>query len=124
MLYAQAALNISRDNLEGYQKTVDLMKVRLDAGDIDRTDFDRVDLQLAGFESDPANAELTLRQGSISLQTLLGLATPSDSFAITGSLAPPNMRREENPRFRGAFSHSGKCIGRLKSADAPVTTFP
>ncbi len=52
------------------------MKVRLDAGDIDRTDFERVELQLAGFESDLDNAELTLHQGSIALQTLLGVATP------------------------------------------------
>lgn len=89
MLYAQAALDISRENLEGYRKTVSLMKVRLDAGDIDQTDFDRVDLQLAGFESDLANAQLTLKQASIALQTLLGIATPSDTFAITGSLGPP-----------------------------------
>ena len=89
MLYAQAAVAISRDNLEGYRKTVGLMKVRLDAGDMDLTDFDRVELQLAGFESDLDNAELTLKQGSIALQTLLGVATPSDSFAITGSLDPP-----------------------------------
>ena len=89
MLYAQAALDISDENLEGYRKTVALMKVRLDAGDIDQTDFDRVDLQLAGFESDLANAKLTLRQGSIALQTLIGIATPSDTFAITGLLAPP-----------------------------------
>jgi outer membrane protein, heavy metal efflux system len=89
MLYAQAALNISRENLEGYRKTVSLMKVRLDAGDIDQTDFDRVDLQLAGFESDLANAQLTLQQGSIALQTLLGIAIPSDAFAIAGRLSPP-----------------------------------
>ncbi len=60
MLYAQDALAISRDNLEGYRKTVALMKVRLDAGDIDATDFDRVELQLAGFESDQDNAALYL----------------------------------------------------------------
>jgi cobalt-zinc-cadmium efflux system outer membrane protein len=89
MLYAQQALAISRDNLEGYRKTVDLMKVRLDAGDIDQTDFDRVELQLAGFESDLDNAELTFRQGSIALQTLVGIATPNDDFAITGTLDPP-----------------------------------
>ena len=91
MLFAQAAVAISRDNLEGYRKTVALMKVRLDAGDMDRTDFDRVELQLAGFESDLENSELTLRQGSIALQTLLGVANPADSFAITGSLDPPQM---------------------------------
>jgi cobalt-zinc-cadmium efflux system outer membrane protein len=89
MLYAKEALAISRDDLEGYRKTVALMKVRLDAGDIDQTDFDRVELQLAGFESDMDNAELALQQGSIALQTLVGIATPSDNFAITGTLDPP-----------------------------------
>ena len=89
MLYAQEAVAISRDNLEDYRKTVELMKVRLDAGDMDQTDFDRVELQLAGFESDLDNAQLTLRQGSIALQTLIGIARPADSFAIAGSLDPP-----------------------------------
>ena len=89
MLYAQQAVAISRENLEGYRKTVDLMKVRLDAGDMDQTDFDRVELQLAGFESDLDNAQLTLRQGSIVLQTLVGIANPADNFAIVGTLDPP-----------------------------------
>lgn len=91
LLYAQDARAISRDNLEDYRKTVDLMKVRLDAGDIDQTDFDRVELQLAGFESDLDNAELTMRQGSIALLTLIGVETPVDNFAITGTLDPPNV---------------------------------
>lgn len=89
MLYAQEAIAISRENLEGYRKTVALMKVRLDAGDIDQTDFDRVELQLAGFESDLDNAELALRQGSIALQTLIGVPVPAQDFEITGSLDPP-----------------------------------
>jgi cobalt-zinc-cadmium efflux system outer membrane protein len=89
MLYAQQGVAISRENLESYRKTVGLMKIRLDAGDMDQTDFDRVELQLAGFESDLDNAELTLRQGSIELQTLVGIATPTDNFAIAGTLDPP-----------------------------------
>jgi outer membrane protein, heavy metal efflux system len=91
MIYAQQGAAISRENLEGYRKTVGLMKVRLDAGDMDQTDFDRVELQLAGFESDLDNAELILRQGSIVLQTLVGIATPTDNFAIAGTLNPPRI---------------------------------
>lgn len=90
-IFAQQALAISRENLIDYQKTVSLMKVRLDVGDIDQTDFDRVELQLVGFESDRDNAELTLRLGSITLQTLIGEATPHDDFAITGALDPPQI---------------------------------
>jgi len=91
MLYAREALAVSRENLEGYRKTVALMKVRLDAGDIDQTDFDRVDLQLAGFESDFDNAELTLTQSSIALQTLVGIAKLDQNFAIQGSLDSPSV---------------------------------
>ena len=56
MVYAQAAVLISRDNLENYSRTVELNRVRLQAGVIDQTDFDRIELQLAGFESDLDNS--------------------------------------------------------------------
>jgi cobalt-zinc-cadmium efflux system outer membrane protein len=89
MLYARLALGISEENLRDYRKTVELMQVRLDAGAVDRTDFDRVELQLAGFESDLDNANLILKQSSIGLQTLIGVAQPTDDFSIVGSLDPP-----------------------------------
>lgn len=116
MLFAQAGVAISRDNLEGYRKTVALMKIRLDAGDIDRTDFDRVELQLAGFESDLDNSELTLRQGSIALQTLLGVANPADSFAITGSLDPPKVTATLDALRASALANRPD----LKAAEAQV----
>lgn len=116
MIYAQAALGISRDNLEGYRKTVSLMQVRLDAGDIDRTDFDRVELQLAGFESDFDNAQLTLRQASIALQTLIGVATPRADFAITGTLDPPPITVTLDELRTSALANRPD----LKAADAQV----
>ena len=91
MLGAQETVTVSRDNLDGYRKTVNLMKVRLDAGSIDQTDFDRIELQLSGFESDLDNSELALRQGSIALQTLIGINRPGPDFAIAGSLNPPTV---------------------------------
>lgn len=116
MIYAQAALAISSDNLEGYRKTVSLMKVRLDAGDIDRTDFDRVELQLAGFESDFDNAQLTLRQASIALQTLIGVAAPQADFAITGTLDPPPVTVTLEELRTSALANRPD----LKAADAQV----
>lgn len=116
MIYAQAALAISSDNLEGYRKTVSLMKVRLDTGDIDRTDFDRVELQLAGFESDFDNAQLTLRQASIALQTLIGVATPRADFAITGTLDPPPVTVTLDELRTSALANRPD----LKAADAQV----
>jgi cobalt-zinc-cadmium efflux system outer membrane protein len=91
MLVAKAALSVAQDNLTDYQKTVDLSKARLDAGDITRTDFERIDLQLAQFESDADNARLNLQQASAQLQLLFGVDRPSTSMDITGTLEPPTL---------------------------------
>jgi cobalt-zinc-cadmium efflux system outer membrane protein len=116
MLYAREALSISRDNLDGYRQTVALMKVRLDAGAVDQTDFDRVELQLVGFESDLDNAALTLRQASIALQTLLGVSTPSEGFMIAGTLDPPAVSTTLEELRRGALANRPD----LKAAQAQV----
>jgi outer membrane protein, heavy metal efflux system len=91
MLAAKAALQVAQDNLDSYRKTLDLSKVRLDAGDISKTDFERIDLQLAEFESDYANAKLNLEQTSDSLQLLMGIEKPAADFDITGLLEPSAM---------------------------------
>ena len=72
MLAAKAALKIADDNLQGYRKTVDLSKHRLDAGDISATDFDRIELQLAEFEADYDSANLNLEQSGDQLKMLAG----------------------------------------------------
>lgn len=91
MLAAKAALGIAEENLTDYRKTVDLSQQRLDAGDITRTDFERIDLQQAQFESDDDAARLSLQQSSAQLQQLLGVDHPSATFDITGTLEPPAL---------------------------------
>jgi cobalt-zinc-cadmium efflux system outer membrane protein len=92
------------------------MQIRLDAGAVDRTDFDRVELQLAGFESDFDNAELTLRQGSIALQTLLGIALPKKDFAVAGALDPPAL----NVTLEGLRNKALANRPDLKAAESQV----
>jgi cobalt-zinc-cadmium efflux system outer membrane protein len=89
MLAAKAALAIAEENLTDYRKTVDLSKARLDAGDITRTDYERIDLQLAQFESDDDSARLNMQQASAQLQQLFGVDHPSPSFDVTGTLDLP-----------------------------------
>ncbi len=89
MLLAKAGLAVAQDNLTDYRKTVDLSKSRFDAGDITRTDFERIDLQQAQFESDVDNARLNLQQASAQLQLLFGDDRPSATIDITGTLEPP-----------------------------------
>ncbi|MEO6828680.1 MAG: TolC family protein [Acidobacteriaceae bacterium] len=91
MLLAKAALDLAHKNLYSYRKTVDLSRVRLDAGAISPTDFERIDLQLAGFESDYSNAQVNLIQNADQLQELLGLGRPSSQFNIAGTLGPPKL---------------------------------
>ena len=89
MLLAKASLAVAEENLTDYRKTVDLSKARLDAGDITNTDFERIDLQLAQFESDAENARLALQQASSQLQLLFGVDRPTQTLDITGTLNPP-----------------------------------
>ncbi len=89
MLLAKASLRVAQENLTDYQKTVELSKARLDAGDITRTDFERIDLQTAQFESDEDTARLNLQQASAQLQLLFGVDRPDSAMDIVGTLDPP-----------------------------------
>ncbi|HEV3151222.1 MAG TPA: TolC family protein [Acidobacteriaceae bacterium] len=91
MLGAKGALDLAKQNVDDYRKTVDLSRERLRAGDISATDFKRLDLQLAQFESDYDNAHTNFVQASAQLQTLLGYDRPHPGFDITGSLDPPSI---------------------------------
>ena len=134
MLAAKAALRVAQDNLDSYRKTVDLSQVRLNAGDISRTDFERIDLELAEFESDYDSAKLDLVQASDSLQLLMGVENPSPSFDITGSLEPPNpalslpqieqQALAARPDYLAARQSVTLADANVKLADADGTTDP
>jgi cobalt-zinc-cadmium efflux system outer membrane protein len=89
LLAAKGALSLAQQNVNDYRKTIDLNRERLRVGDISATDFKRLDLQMAQFESDYDNAHTNLVQASEQLQTLLGYDRPHPGFDITGSLDPP-----------------------------------
>jgi len=134
MLAAKAALKVAEDNLDSYRKTVALSQVRLSAGDISRTDFERIDLQLAEFEADEDNAKLDLEQASDSLQLLMGVETPSAHFDITGTLEPPVMKQSlpqieqqalaSRPDYQAARESVTLADANVKLADAQGTTDP
>ena len=91
LLEAQAKLDLAKQDLDSYSKTLDLSKARLNAGDISGTDYSQLDLQMAQFESDYEDAFVDLRQQSDQLQLALGIEHPSTRFAIIGDLAPPAL---------------------------------
>ncbi len=134
MLTAKAALKIADDNLTGYRNTVNLTRARLNAGDISATDFERIDLQQAEFESDYDNAQLNLTQASDQLQLLLGIQKPTVSFDITGTLNPPDftvtlpqLEQEAlaaRPDYQAALQSVRLADANIKMADADGTTDP
>ncbi len=134
MLGAKAGLKIADDNLQGYRKTVELSKQRLDAGDISATDFDRIELQLAEFEADYDDANLNLVQSGDQLKMLLGIDTPTPTFEITGTLDPPQVilglpeveqrALAERPDYRAAQQSLHLAEAYVKLAEAYGTTDP
>ncbi len=89
LLLAKATLKLAQDNLSSFRHELQINLDRYNAGDIGKLDYERLDLQLAQFESDESSAEMNLVQASDQLQTLIGHAQPSRSFDITGELVPP-----------------------------------
>ena len=97
MLMAKAILKFTQDDLKEFKHEVDINHDRLLAGDIGKLDFERLDLQLSQFESDEANARVSLTQASFQLQTLIGIAQPSDDLAvfdIQGEIVPPVLTQD------------------------------
>jgi cobalt-zinc-cadmium efflux system outer membrane protein len=88
-IIAKEARKLADDNLVDYKKELAIANDRYQAGDIAKLDFERLDLQLAQFESDAANALTAAQQASDQLQVLLGIDKPRTDFDIVGDLVPP-----------------------------------
>jgi cobalt-zinc-cadmium efflux system outer membrane protein len=91
LVLAKAVLKLAQDNLSSFKHELQINHDRYDAGDIGKLDYERLDLQLAQFESDESSAENNLVQASDQLQTLLGIGQPSRSFDVSGDLVPPPL---------------------------------
>lgn len=103
MLISKAALELANANLKDYRHEIDVANERYKAGDIGLLDFKRLDLQLGGFESDQANAEINLLQASDQLQTLMGVPAPVSDFDVAGDIVPPPVTIPESELTRVAL---------------------
>jgi outer membrane protein, heavy metal efflux system len=86
---AKAARKLAEDNLNDFKRELDIGRERLKAGDLAKLDFERLDLQLAQFESDESNAITNAQQASLQLQVLLGYDKPRKDFDVIGDVVPP-----------------------------------
>jgi cobalt-zinc-cadmium efflux system outer membrane protein len=83
-LQAKAVLALAKENLEYYDKLLEVNRVRFKAGDIAEVDLDRLELQRIQYLSDIQNATVSLRTAKITLLQMLNDRTPVDNFDITG----------------------------------------
>ena len=86
---AKAAKKLADDNLNDFKHELDIGRERFKAGDLAKLDFERLDLQLAQFESDESNAITNAQQASVQLQVLLGYDKPRQDFDVVGDVVPP-----------------------------------
>ena len=83
-LQAKAVLQVSKQNLEYYDKVLKISRDRYDAGDIAQIDFERLELQRVQYESDVQTAEVNLRTQKIQMLMLLDDRTPVEQFDVVG----------------------------------------
>jgi outer membrane protein, heavy metal efflux system len=89
LVVAKAAKKLADDNLNDFKHELDIGRERFKAGDIAKLDFERLDLQLAQFESDETTAVTNAQQASIQLQALLGYDKARPDFDVIGDVVPP-----------------------------------
>jgi cobalt-zinc-cadmium efflux system outer membrane protein len=83
-LQAKEFLQNAKQNLEYWDKELEIFRVRLKAGDLAQIDLDRLELQRVQFESDFELAWVDLRTAKIQLLQLLNDRTPIDRFDVDG----------------------------------------
>jgi cobalt-zinc-cadmium efflux system outer membrane protein len=91
MLLAKSNLQLAQENLQDYKETVRLNEIRLKAGDISPTDFDRIKIEQVRFENDLLNAQLSLDQARVQLESLLGYTALPEKFDVQGELVAPEL---------------------------------
>lgn len=84
-LQAKAVVGLTRENLDYYDRVLDVSRNQLRAGGIAQVDMDRLELQRVQFETDLQTAQVNLRTAKIQLMGLLNDRTSVDLFDVTGT---------------------------------------
>jgi len=115
VLQAKAVLQNAKENLDSWDKELDLNRTRFGAGDIAKVDLNRLELQRVQFEADFETAMVNLRTAKIQLLMLLNERTPIDKFDVSGSfdfsdnLKPleefRNLAMESRPDLKAAVEN-------------------
>ena len=85
-LLAESTLEFAQQDLDSFQKTVEISKERYRVGDLSEGDYLKIKLQLLQFQSDVSAAKLAKLQALAALRQLLGFESVPDDFDVQGTL--------------------------------------
>jgi cobalt-zinc-cadmium efflux system outer membrane protein len=84
ILQAKSVLQNAKENMNYWDRELDVNRKRFNAGDLAQVDLNRLELQRVQFESDYETALVNLRTAKIQLLMLLNDRTPIERFDVTG----------------------------------------
>ncbi len=133
-LQAKAVLEVSKTNLEYYDRVLKISRDRYEAGDIAQIDLDRLELQRVQYESDVQQAEVNLRTQKIQMLMLLNDRTPIEQFDVVGAFdfseqmetldAYRQMALDNRPDLKAAVETAEQAKTSYKLAVANGSTDP
>ena len=85
-LLAESTLEFAQQDLDSFQKTVEISKERYRVGDLSEGDYLKIKLQLLQFQSDVSAAKLAKLQALAALRQLLGFESVPDDYDVQGTL--------------------------------------
>ena len=86
VVLAQSTVDFARQDLDSFQKTVDISEERYKAGAISEGDFLKIKLQFLQFQTDLSAAVLAKVQAIAALRQLVGFESVPDMFDVEGKL--------------------------------------
>jgi len=86
VLLAESTVEFAKQDLNSFQKTVDISEARRRAGDMSEGDLLKIKLQLLHFQTDVSTAQLARIQALAGLRQFLGFESIPDDYDVTGDL--------------------------------------
>ncbi len=86
VLLAESTLEFAQQDLDSFQKTVDISNERFRVGDMSEGDYLKIELQMLQFQSDVSAARLAKLQSLAALRQLLGFESVADDYDVQGTL--------------------------------------
>ncbi len=107
VLLAESTLDFARQDLDSFQKTVDISETRWHAGAMSEGDYLKIKLQLLQFQTDVSAAQLARVQALAGLRQFLGFESVPDDYDVSGDLdyhqVPATLNGRQQRRF--IFQH-------------------